>query len=488
MIPKFLVKLDLSKSLSVLLFISFSAGITFGYKYTNLFVSYTLTILAISIAYVLNRRNRSLSFDVIILIIFFFLGILWQIPSSLSLAKAAKFLGQDNNMVLLVTSLPESTDTRNTFNGQIRKINDRKLQRKIKVRVIDYTKDLEYLGVYQVKGKLIQRKYNDYKYYCLWVKKDSKVIKIPPGFWKKIRRQTIDYVFSIYSKNCNSISNDFLGAVFLGRRELIKSQRLAFSDAGVSHLLAISGLHIGLFSLVIFFTLRFFSISFRISLAISLLILYGYVFLTDISPSTMRATIMYSVLAISFFLKRKYDPLNSLALAGIIALLIYPQSLFSIGFQLSFISVFSIILGFKIFKLKLLSNPILNYIKQVLFCSFFVTLGLMPIVSYYFGKIYLLSIFYNIIFIPFFTLILAINFLLLIFSPISFIAQSLGACLSLIIPLFIKLVYFLGSIRFSYISYKFSPAGVLAYYISLSGICVYLTIGIRDKISLKIEK
>lgn len=245
--------------------------------------------------------------------------------------------------------------------------------------------------------------------------------------------------------------------------------------------MAISGLHLGLTSLILFFVLRFFNIKFRVSLFISLIFLYFYTFLTGSGPATLRAVVMYSVFVFSFFLQRRANMLNSLGLAGFAALLLDSESLFTLGFQLSFIAVFSIILGFRVFKVKPVKIAVLHYLKQILFCSLFVTVLLAPLVYYHFDKIYILSIFYNLILIPLFTFILAINFLLLLFSPFEFMAQSLGEALSLFISFFVKLVQILGSIKFSFISYTFSCKDMAIYYFFLLGILIFQSIRKRGR-------
>ena len=183
---------------------------------------------------------------------------------------------------------------------------------------------------------------------------------------------------------------------------------------------------------------------------------------------------MFSVFAFSFFSKRKTNVFNSLASAGLIMLFLNPLSLFNVGFQLSFLSVFAIILSCKIFYIRASSNPNLNYIKQIFFCSLFVSLFITPLVSYYFGRVYILSIFYNVILIPFFTFILAVNFLLIIFSPIKWIAQSFGLILSLSIKIFGDFLRILGGLKLSFVSYSFKQLDIVVYYLALAGILGYL--------------
>jgi competence protein ComEC len=145
-----------------------------------------------------------------------------------------------------------------------------------------------------------------------------------------------------------------------------------------------------------------------------------------------------------------------------------------VGFQLSFLSVFAIISGFRLFPVKFAKNTILAYAEGIFFSSLFVTVMLTPVVSYYFAKVYILSIIYNIILIPFFTLILTINFIFIIFSPLAVLAQSIGRVLSILIDLFYSLIKFLSSIKFSYITLRFSSLAVSVYYAVLAIIVVFI--------------
>jgi len=454
--------------LNVFLFICFCLGITFANFISSFPIFVIFSLIFSLLVYIFYRYHKFFLSDIFILILFFFLGALWQ-SSSLSQNKD-KFLNKESVITLRVVSLPKEGTNRNTFTAEIEKINSHSL--KLKVKVSDYTQIMDYLRYYQFEGKIVKRKYRGYSYYFLSIKKNVDVGELSLGIWAEFTRKTSEYILNVFKENCSSQGYKFLSGVFLGRKELLGQEREMFSNAGVSHLLAISGLHLGLTSLILFFILRFFNIKFRVSLIVSLVFLCFYTFITGAGSSTLRAVTMYSVFVFSFLFKRKVNLLNSLALAGFVALFLDSSSFFTIGFQLSFISVFAIIISFKIFNIKTVKIAWLNYLKQIFFCSFFVTLFLTPVVSYYFGKIYILSIFYNIILIPLFTFILVINFLLLIFSPFKFIAQSFGEVLSLFISGFINLVQSLGSIKFSFIFYDFSFKAIIIYYFILG---VFLT-------------
>ena len=464
--------MDFAGLLNFFLFICFCLGIILGNFLTSPFIFLTLSLIALSLVCIFYRYRKLFLSDIFILLFFFSLGALWH--SSHFEQAIDKFIKKESAITLKVTSLPKEGATRNTFTAQVRKINSHPL--KLKVKIGDYTRSMDYLNYYQLEGKLVKRRYRGYSYYSLNIRKDTSIKKLPLGVWAQFTGKSSNYILNVFKENCSDRGYRFLSGVFLGRKELLGEEREMFSSAGVSHLLAISGLHLGLTSLILFFVLRFFNIKFRVSLFISLIFLYFYTFLTGAGSSTLRAVTMYSVFAFGFFFERKANVLNSLALAGFVALLLNSSSLFAIGFQLSFIAVLSIILGFKIFKIKPVKIVPVHYLKQIFFCSFFVTVFLTPLVSYYFGKIHILSIFYNIILIPFFTFILAVNFLLIVFSPLGFITQSLGEVLSLLISFFIKFVQALGSIKFSFVPCTFSSCGVAIYYFFLGGILTFLAI------------
>jgi len=459
-------KLNLGSVFSFFLFIAFSLGIIAAYFLSSFTVFFVLVLLCLFFVYFTYRKNCIVLSDIWILILFFSLGGVWNV--SFSAQKSLIALNKEVEVVLQVLSIPQENKRNNTFFAEIRTINAQKSSLKLKVRVIDYTRSLAYLDIYKVKGKITQRVYHNRDFYYFWIKSKVQPLKFTSGVWTGISQKVVNYILTTYKTNCSDQAYRFLGAVFLGRRELIKDEKGYFSDAGVSHLLAISGLHVGITSLLIFFILKFFSLNFRICLFVSLIFLFAYTFLTGATPSTIRAVIMYSVFAIGFFLQTKVNPLNSLGISGLIILLCDPSDILKIGFQLSFVSVFAIIVGYRILNFRFTRNIILNYLEQIIVCSFLVTLLILPLVSYYFHKVYILSAGYNLLLIPSFTLILIVNFLLLIFSPVIFIAQSLGCLLSIVIDWFINLVRILGSLKLSLVVYTFSFKQVVVYYLFLA--------------------
>jgi len=205
-----------------------------------------------------------------------------------------------------------------------------------------------------------------------------------------------------------------LTALVLGSRdEIAPALKNAFDRAGVSHVLAISGLHIGIVAAFAFFCFkrllmlwpavlhRGWSRKIAALLAVLPVLIYGL--LAGLSPSTQRATIMVSVFLLSFLIERDHDLPNTLAAAALIILIIYPPALFAISFQLSFMAVLSIIIGLSStwhwqagFQHNRLMAPVLSFMMV----SLFAILGTTPLIMHYFNQAAFLGLFTNLFVIP----------------------------------------------------------------------------------------
>jgi competence protein ComEC len=453
------------------LFLSFSIGIIAG-ACLNFFPVFLVSSLTpIILIFIFYKKQKFFLSDLFILLLFISLGALSYISQQYE--KIDDFLNEENIFVIKVISLPQERHLKNTFLAEIKAING--VNMNSTVRVMDHTQKMDYLNIYELKAKLTKHQYQNRDFYTMWVRSCAAPKELPLSLWDKFTRKVSYNLINVFKNNLTNESYRFLSSVFLGRRELLeKEEKDIFRDAGISHLLAISGSNISLVAVVLFFILKLFSIKFRPRLLVSFLFLFIYTVITGANPPVLRATIMYAVFSLGYFAKRKVNPYNSLGLAGLVCLLINPAWLFDVGFQLSFLSIFALILGFRLFSVKASKFIVINYIKYLFFSSLYVTLLITPLISYYFGRIYLLSIFNNIILIPFFSLILIINFILIIFSPLNFIAQSIGAVLSILITVFYRLSYFLGTVRFSFVVSKFSLFSFILYYFTLIVITSYL--------------
>jgi ComEC/Rec2-related protein len=163
-------------------------------------------------------------------------------------------------------------------------------------------------------------------------------------FW---RMKISTFYDEILPENLSSL----LSGVVLGVKGNISREILSyFSDAGVMHLFAISGLHVGIIFSAVDKLFDAFNVSHITSFIIGSFTSIFYCFLVGLTPSVLRATIMIIILFLAPIAERTYDALNSICLAAFIILLINPMYLFSVSFQLSFCATLGIILFFGQFR------------------------------------------------------------------------------------------------------------------------------------------
>lgn len=260
-------------------------------------------------------------------------------------------------------------------------------------------------------------------------------------------------------------SSQFLSAILLGRKAGIDWQtREAFQKSGVAHVLAISGLHVGFIVIVIYIILSFLPISFRAHNLLTIGILFFYMLLSGANPPVVRATIMVGIYLMGKNIERRPDSQNTLCSAVFIILFIQPQQLFWIGFQFSFVAVFSILYFYPRLKpveewilQKILPGKKQNWIRKGIISPFLVSLaaqlGTIPLMAYYFHRIPLISLVLNLVVIPLVGLIVPLGFLTIFLSFISFeISFYLGNFLSQIIQILIKIVQYAAELPLAYIN------------------------------------
>ncbi|MCK4359914.1 MAG: DNA internalization-related competence protein ComEC/Rec2 [Candidatus Cloacimonetes bacterium] len=215
----------------------------------------------------------------------------------------------------------------------------------------------------------------------------------------------------------------FIKAILLGEKDALdKNIKEDFANSGLSHILAVSGLHTGVIALILLTILQVIIRKRNLARILTTLTLFYYVLLSHSAPSVQRAVIMISLLLISKILQRKPESVNILFAAGFIILLINPRQIFSVGFQFSFLSVFAILVIYPIFS-KVIYGLYEKYkpaywLLNLMMISFVVQLVLAPLTVYYFHKIAFGGIIANVIAIPIISLILPLS-ILAIFFPLA---------------------------------------------------------------------
>lgn len=208
-------------------------------------------------------------------------------------------------------------------------------------------------------------------------------------------------------------------ALFLGQRsDISESTYTAYKNAGAVHILAVSGLHIGILLLFLEFLLRPLELLRKgkeLKLFVIVVLLWGFAFLAGLSASVIRAVTMFSFVAYALYLNRPSNTFNILALSMFFILLaINPMLLFHVGFQMSYAAVLAIVWVYPLLqKIWRPKHWLANKIWQLLAVSIAAQLGVLPISLYYFHQFPGLFFLSNILIVPFLGLILGMGIIVI---------------------------------------------------------------------------
>ena len=306
------------------------------------------------------------------------------------------------------------------------------------------------------------------------------------GFWLK------EFAYKVKDSFKRKIENlfrrperYFLSAVLLGERQDIPEEwRGIFAKTQTMHLLAISGLHVGIIAFIILFFVGIFGFPRNFRYAVTILILVLYAVMVGGRPSVIRATIMGVVFLGSYLLKRNADIYNSLGLAAVAILIYNPDQLFDYGFILSFVSVFFIVYMTPLLNRKFGVDRIKRvthwgrgayYFSTLFSASCAVWLGLLPLVVNFFNIISPVSLIVNIFAIPALFVIIALTiFSLIIRLAFPFLGAVFAESAKLFIDLLISFLELFSKLPFAYFKVESqSIFAIIFYYIFLIGIIEY---------------
>lgn len=238
----------------------------------------------------------------------------------------------------------------------------------------------------------------------------------------KIRNKLLN----IYRQN--EITGDefaVLSALTLGyKQELNPEIRSAFSSSGAMHILAVSGLHVGIIYIILIRLLFFLQRNKYgriLQSSIIILLLFFYAFLTGLSSSVLRATLMFAILGFGKMFVRQTNIYNTIFVSAFVMLLANPYSITDVGFQLSYMAVFSIIFFYpKIYSFIEVNHFFADKIWQLIAVAIAAQIGTFPLTLYYFNQFPVYFILANIFIIPIAMILIyaAVSLFLLSFSDL----------------------------------------------------------------------
>lgn len=268
-----------------------------------------------------------------------------------------------------------------------------------------------------------------------------------------------------------------LAAMTLGDKSSLSSrQKDEFSVSGASHVLALSGLHLG----IIYVVLTFLFSGFRNNVLSRLPVLFAiwiYVFIVGLPVSAVRSAVMFTIYTFVIMLNRERISLNALSFAAVVILVNNPFDLYDVGFQMSFMSVLSIIIYFNPIY-RLMPDSVLGVLPlkrfwQLIVVSLTAQIGVAPLILHYFGRFSCYFLLTNIIVVPLVTAILYIVLLVLFTGFVPYVQSLLVALLGSIVALLNTSVSFVASLPgASFDNIRFNLLQVVLVYIIIACVSV----------------
>ena len=285
-----------------------------------------------------------------------------------------------------------------------------------------------------------------------------------------------DFAYDVSNKLANSVGGEegnFSAAILFGRRDLLSPETTRdFARSGISHILALSGLHLALISGLIELVLRKLYIPKTVRCFVIIPFLIFYTAMTGFSMSALRAAIMLTVFYLCFIFARPGDSLTTVGIAGFVIVLFIPSSIMSCGFLMSLAATFAIIVISpylsNVFPNKHTDTRIITRMKKIgrfVLSSLIITVAANVAVLYYtwsmFGQISLATPIANLIITPVVAVQLAAALLFMIFGRISFIGTALIWVQKMVGKYILSTAAFFSDIKGVCVSLNYDFVGVI---------------------------
>lgn len=287
--------------------------------------------------------------------------------------------------------------------------------------------------------------------------------KTLPYYIGQIRRRLRRRIEDIFRAE-----SPLIKALLYGERDEITSQkRELFSKTGMSHIIAISGFHIGMIAALVLRLCRRLPAVWRQMIAIAAVLFF--VLVTGASPSAVRAGMFFLIGILAVRLRKEYDLISTTLVTASILMAWNPYIIYDRGFVLSFMGVFSIGIFYPIFSKRLTKTFLPRSIANLLALTLSVQMLILPLSYYYFGRISLVSIPANMLLVPLISTLYPVLFLTLIFFELPVIGNFLQTLSILLLEYFEKLNEWLSGLPMSYVDIEYrSVVYLIGIYVVIS--------------------
>ncbi len=271
---------------------------------------------------------------------------------------------------------------------------------------------------------------------------------------RSVASRTGDFFDNLLSRYITSERElNMARAMILGRRiDMTPEMDFAYQATGTSHILSVSGLHVGIIYIVLASVLGFLKNgrSRWLHYGGILVALWAYTIVTGLSPSAQRAATMFSFVLIANLINRRSNIYNTLFGSAFILLIISPALIYSVSFQLSYLAVLGIVYLYNpIYGLMEVKNRVLNFFWKITAVSVAVQIAAFPVTIYYFHQFPALFAVTNLFAIPTATVVMIGGLVLLVVSSLTPVAAILGKFLTAWIYSFNEILVFFTNLDFN---------------------------------------
>ncbi len=451
-------------------------GIIFGYYY-NLPIYFSTVIgllltLTLGIFFKINKSKSNL-FGVLTFVTFFFIGILtisFHNQKNHSQHYTNQFeadLNSNSAIIFKVREILKPSNYHNKYIINFKSIDGQKVTGKLLLNIQkDSTKTLLKVDDIVFTKTIINNLnppinpnqfdykaylYKKYIYHQLYITNKDIIIlnrdKTTVFGYASHLRETINLKLKEYNFKLDELS--IINALLLGQRQDISKEiHESYTQAGAIHILAVSGLHVGIVLLILNFLFkpleRLKNGRFLKTIVI-LILLWCFAIIAGLSASVTRAVTMFSIVAIGMNLKRPTNIYNTLAISMFVLLIIKPTFIFDVGFQMSYLAVFFIVwIQPLLYKLWIPKWFLADKFWQIFTVTVSAQLGVVPISLYYFHQFPSLFFISNLVIIPVLGFILGFGILIIALALVNLLPQLLASTFGSVISLMNDFVMFIS--------------------------------------------
>ena len=423
------------------------AGITAGSVSNSFFMSAAALMLIAAVLHLLYKRIQRNLFIFIGILVFFAVGAFeFLCLDRANTGRFGEYSGERVAVRGFIASEPDVKEAKVSYivnvveirsNGEFQKTKGKLLLTSVlneNSSLLDYGREVEFAGQLNLPMGVRNPGGFDYRRY-LSQKGVSAVVfslKITTGEgWRSSFLIDTGHmlrmkIVGVIEKSLPRQQAGLLNGVLIGYREgLTKDVQAAFSNAGLAHIMAVSGANVAFLVFPLIFIFKKLRVRQNISCILIIAFLILFIYITGFEPSVLRAVIMGIIMLLGKMLMREGDVYTTVSFAAILLLLCSPYMLFNIGFQLSFAATLSLALMHKRMKGLLSFKYLPAAVVDVLAATISAQLGVLPITLYYFNKLSVISLLSNLLVVPLMEVITILGTVMAVLGQLSIIFSQI---------------------------------------------------------------